>query len=75
MNHLSYLVAQLHGFMMIGAVLFVVGVFVTVSGQGTARFRRLVHNAEDPTRFWWDAAIFYLGGLLLLGMCLYQIAR
>ena len=75
MDHYSYLIDEQHRFLLIGIVLLVIAVVFTLAGETLERGYGMVDRAEEPNRFWWNVAMFYLGGLLFIGVFLYKISK
>ena len=59
------------GLLIGGVFLFFLGAVSMFTGKASARFS-WVYRAEEPTQFWWVVAMYYLGGLFLIGYFLYQ---
>jgi energy-coupling factor transporter transmembrane protein EcfT len=66
MDHFSYLIDRQHRFLLIGIILLIVAVLFTLSGETLERFHGVVSRAKDPKRFWWNVAMYYLGGLFFI---------
>jgi len=58
-------------FLVAGIVLLSLGVASTCTGQVSGRFRWVYHT-EEPGVFWWLVAIYFLGGVLFIGIYLCQ---
>jgi hypothetical protein len=71
-DHFSYLIDRQHRFLLIGIVLLVMTVVFTLSGETLERYYGLVSRSEEPKRFWWSVALYFLGGLFFIGLYLYQ---
>jgi hypothetical protein len=61
-----------HRFLFIGIACLIVAAISTLSGGTVERFRGIVYRTEEPKRFWWDVAMFGLGGLFFI--FLYEIS-
>jgi H+/Cl- antiporter ClcA len=72
MDHFSYLIDRQHRFLLIGIIVLVIAVIFTLSGESLERYGRMVSRAEEPKRFWWSIAMFYLGGIFFIALYLYQ---
>jgi H+/Cl- antiporter ClcA len=72
MDHYSYLMDRQHRFLLIGIIVLVIAVIFTLTGQSLERFGRMVSRAEEPKRFWWNVAMFYLGGIFFIALYFYQ---
>ncbi|HUA99525.1 MAG TPA: hypothetical protein VMA34_14435 [Terracidiphilus sp.] len=75
MDHFSYLIDRQHRLLLIGIVLLVVAVVFTLTGESIGRYQGLVNRAENPKRFWWNVALFFLGGIIFIGLYLYHISN
>jgi len=53
----------------------VIAVIFTLSGEALERYGRMVSRAEEPKRFWWNVAMFYLGGIFFIALYLYQNSK
>jgi hypothetical protein len=53
----------------------VIAVIFTLSGESLERYGRMVSRAEEPKRFWWNVAMFYLGGIFFIALYLYQNSK
>jgi hypothetical protein len=73
-DHYSYLIDRQHRFLLIGIVLLLMAVVFTLTGESLER-GRMAHRAEEPKRFWWDVALFYLGGIFFIGLYLFNISK
>jgi hypothetical protein len=54
-----------------GAFLLLLGLVSTFTGKASSRFS-WVYRAESPKTFWWIVAVYYLGGIFLVGRFLFQ---
>jgi hypothetical protein len=52
--------------------LFSWAVFCTCTGKAKAPYSPAVYRAQEPILFWWTVGIYYLGGLIFLGVYLYR---
>jgi hypothetical protein len=75
MDHYSYLIDQQHRLLLVGILLLVFAVVFTLTGETVERHRGMVYRAEEPKRFWWDVAWFYLGGIFFIALYLFHISR
>ena len=75
MDRYSYLIDRQHRFLLIGIILLIVAVAFTLTGESLERYGRIVSRAEEPKRFWWNVATFYLGGILFIALYLYDISN
>jgi energy-coupling factor transporter transmembrane protein EcfT len=72
MDRYSYLIDRQHRFLLIGIVLLLVASVFTLTGESLERYGRMVSRAEEPTRFWWNVAMFYGGGIFFIALYLYN---
>jgi len=56
--------------LILGFVLLFGAVVSTCTGVTLARPRGLVYRAKDPSDFWWVVTIYFLGGVLFIGIFL-----
>ena len=77
MNHDSYwhgyLLARHYTFLIMGIVLMVMTLIFTLTGTCLVKYRGIVHRAEDPKKFWQNIALYFLLGLVSLGLYLYTV--
>jgi H+/Cl- antiporter ClcA len=62
-------------FLFIGAICLIVSVIYAVSGKVLTRFRGVIFRDEEPNRFWRAVVMCFLGGLLFIGLYLYQNSK
>jgi hypothetical protein len=70
MDHFSRLI--LNPFLLLGGICLVVAVVSTCSGKALTRGQGFVARAEEPGTFWWLVAMWYIGGILLIGSFFYK---
>jgi len=75
MDHFSYLIDRQHRFLLIGIVLLLLAVVFTLTGETVEGYRGMVYRAEEPKRFWWDVAPFYLGGIFFIALYFFNISH
>jgi hypothetical protein len=73
MDHYSCLINWQPRFLLIGIGLFLAAVAFTLTGETVERFHGMVYRAEEPKRFWWNVAMFYLGGIFFIALYLRNI--
>jgi hypothetical protein len=73
MDHYSYLIDHQHRFLLIGIIVLLLAVVFTLTGETVERGGRMVNRSEEPKRFWWDVALFYLTGIFFIGLYLSNI--
>jgi len=72
MDRFSFLIDRQHRFLLIGIVVLVIAMVFTLAGGSLERFRGIVYRTEEPKRFWWSVATWYLIGLFFIGLFLYK---
>jgi hypothetical protein len=60
-------------YLILGIILFSLGVLWTCIGKARARFGGWVYRAQEPTQFWLVVAVYYLGGVIFIGYFLYKV--
>ncbi len=75
MDHYSYLIDRQHRNLLVGIILLVIAVVFTLAGESLELFGRRVSRAEEPKRFWWDVALFYLGGIFYIALYLFNTSN
>jgi hypothetical protein len=75
MNHDSYwygyLMARHDISLILGTVLIGIALSSTLTGVCLVKFQGIIMRAKDPKTFWQNVALYYLLGLLCLGLYLY----
>ena len=56
--------------LVLGFVSLFGAVVSTCTGVTLARFSGWVYRAKEPNEFWWIVAIYYVGGVLFIGIFL-----
>jgi hypothetical protein len=59
-------------YLLMGGVFFSMAVYSTFAGRTSARFS-WVYRAKEPISFWVLVALYYFGGVLFIGIFLYQV--
>jgi hypothetical protein len=72
MDHYSYLIDHQHRFLLIGIVLLLVAVVFTLTGETLERGYGIVERTDEPKRFWWNVALFYLSGIFFIALYLFN---
>ena len=75
MDHYSYLIDRQHRFLLIGIVLLLIAVVFTLAGESLELYGHMVSRAEEPKRFWWNVAMFYVGGTVFIALYLFNISN
>ena len=63
--------ARHHTFLILGTVLMVMALIFTLSGRCLVKYRGIINRDKDPKKFWQNVAVYYLFGLLSLGLYWY----
>ncbi len=59
-------------YLIFGVTFFSLGVVSICTGKASARYS-WVYRTQEPTLFWWVVAIYYLVGVLFIGIFLYKV--
>jgi hypothetical protein len=59
-------------FLTFGVVLLFLAVVYTYIGKAWIKFHGWVYRAEEPKRYWLEVAMYYLLGVGLIGLFLYE---
>jgi hypothetical protein len=62
-----------YSLLILGAISFSAAVVWTCTGKAWVRFHGWVYRAKEPNRFWWEVAMYYLGGVFFIGYFLYLV--
>lgn len=57
--------------LILGIILLFSGVIWTCTGKTWDRYGGWVYRTQEPKRFWWAVAMYYLVGIGLIGFYLY----
>jgi hypothetical protein len=71
MPDLYYLLRPPYIFLILGVISFSAAVVWTYTGKAWVRFDGWVYRAKEPKWFWWEVALYYLVGVLFIGISLY----
>ena len=63
----SHQIESPYYFLIIGVILFFLGLVRTCTGKASTRCR-WVYRSQKPTEFWWVVAMYYLGAVLFIGI-------
>jgi len=66
-----YLMARHHMALILGTVLMAMALIFTLTGRCLVKYQGIVNRDKDPKTFWQNVAVYYLLGLLFLGLYLY----
>jgi hypothetical protein len=69
----GYLMARHHTFLILGAVLMVMAIIFTLTGECLVKYQGIIYRDKDPKEFWQGVAVYFLLGLLSLGLYLYTV--
>jgi len=72
LDRFSYLIDGQHRFLLFGIVLLILMVVFALSGETFEPRRGAVSRAEEPRRFWWGIAGYFIAGLFFIGLYLCQ---
>jgi RsiW-degrading membrane proteinase PrsW (M82 family) len=61
-------------YLILGAISFSGAVVSTCTGKSWGRFGGFVYRAEEPNQFWWLVAVYFLGGVLFIGIFMYDVS-
>jgi hypothetical protein len=62
-----------YGWLMFGLISLVLAVAGTCTGETWANFGTVVSRVEQPKEFWCLVAMYYVGGVCLIGYFLYKV--
>jgi ABC-type microcin C transport system permease subunit YejB len=57
--------------LILGTVLMAMALIFTLTGRCLVKYQGIVNRDKDPKTFWQNVAVYYLLGLLFLGLYLY----
>ena len=60
-------------YLILAIVFFSAAVVWTCTGKAWIRFHGWVYRAEEPNRFWLEVAAYFLGGVLFIGLFMYEV--
>jgi ABC-type microcin C transport system permease subunit YejB len=63
--------ARHHMALILGTVLMAMALIFTLTGRCLVKYQGIVNRDKDPKTFWQNVAVYYLLGLLFLGLYLY----
>jgi hypothetical protein len=67
----QYLMAGHHTFYVMGIVLVVAALIFALTGICLVKYKGIVHRSKDPETFWQNVALYFVLGLVCLGLYLY----
>ena len=59
-------------YLILAVISFSAAAVWTYIGKAWTRFYGWVNRAEEPTDFWWVVAVYFLGGVLFIGVFMYE---
>jgi hypothetical protein len=65
----------LYVFLIFGVFSLFLAVAGTCTGEAWARYGRVVYRAKEPKQFWRLVAVYYLGGVCLIGYFLSKLGH
>ena len=76
MDRYSYLIDRQHRFLLIGIVVLLLAVVFTLTGESVQGWGLpIVSRAEEPKRFWWAVALFYLAGIFFIALYFFNFSN
>lgn len=57
--------------LIIGLLAISAAVLFACTGRASTRFHGWIYRAKEPKWFWWNVAMYFLGGVGLIGYFLY----
>jgi hypothetical protein len=72
-DRFSYPIFMPYRLLLLGFLCFIVAEISIWKGKALTRGHGLVSRAEDPKSFWWIVAMWYVGGVVLIGDFFYKI--
>jgi hypothetical protein len=60
-------------FLIVGVILISAATVWTCMGKVWVRFNGWVYRANEPRSFWWEVALYYLGGVCFIGYFLSKV--
>jgi hypothetical protein len=70
---LTSAIADTRGWLICGIGLLFLAVGGALTGQTLARYGQIINRSENPKNFWWTVALYFLGGVSLIGYYLYKV--
>jgi hypothetical protein len=58
--------------LLLGIILLLMVVASTLTGETLEGRHGFVDRSEEPKRFWWNVAFYFLGGLFFIGLYIAQ---
>ena len=63
-----------HGWLVFGVFLLFLGAAYTCMGKSYIRFQGWVYRSEETKEFWSSVAMYYLGGIFLIGADAFNVS-
>ena len=60
-------------YFILGVIFLSAAVVSTCTGKTIARYKGWVYRAKEPSDFWWGVAIYFLAGILGIGIYLHSV--
>jgi hypothetical protein len=73
MPDLHSLLRQPDIYLILAVISFSAAVVWTCTGKAWIRFHGWVYRAEEPNRFWLEVAVYFLGGVLFIGLFMHEV--
>ena len=60
------------GYLIVGIILITAAVVSTRAGKTIARYQGWIYRDKEPSDFWWGVALYFLGGIICIGLNLHS---
>jgi hypothetical protein len=67
----GYLMARHHVSLILGCCVTAFALISALTGVSIEKYRGIIYRSDDPKRFWQSIAIYFLLGLICLGLYFY----
>ena len=64
-----------HGLLVLGIGMLLLGAVYTCMGESYERFYGWIYRSEQPKKFWWSVATYYLFGIVLIVVDVFDVPR
>ena len=64
-----------HGLLLFGIFLLLFGVVYTCKGESYERSYGWIYRSEQPKKFWWSVATYYLFGIFSIVVDVFDVPR
>jgi hypothetical protein len=75
MSDLGFLLTPPYVFLILGLGCLSAAVAFTCTGRVWVRLNGWIYRAKEPRWFWWEVAIYYVGGLSFVGYFLFKLSE